>query len=271
MTRDSYEFLRAMEEAPSPSGFEQPAQRIVRTRMKKYADSVTTDVHGNVIVALNPTGRPRVMLAGHIDQIGLMVRYISDEGYLHFSPIGGIDPALLPGSRVTVWNRRDPVEGVIGRKPVHLMRGKEADQPKIEIPDLWIDIGAKSRAEAEKRGLELLERLSHAVLRRWHEPDHGIWEERCGLCGECILARTGGICPIIRCSKSILNGPCGGSQDGKCEVNPDTPCAWTLIYEQLKRQGREDALYEVFPVKDWSKARDGGPRKPFGRIPGIKH
>ncbi len=151
MTRDSYEFLRAMEEAPSPSGFEQPAQRIVRTRMKKYADSVTTDVHGNVIVALNPTGRPRVMLAGHIDQIGLMVRYISDEGYLHFSPIGGIDPALLPGSRVTVWNRRDPVEGVIGRKPVHLMRGKEADQPKIEIPDLWIDIGAKSRAEAEKR------------------------------------------------------------------------------------------------------------------------
>jgi ferredoxin len=91
--------------------------------------------------------------------------------------------------------------------------------------------------------------------------EHGVWEERCGLCGECILARTGGICPIIRCSKSILNGPCGGSQGGKCEVNPDTPCAWALIYEQLKKQGREDALYEVFPVKDWSKARDGGPRK----------
>lgn len=91
--------------------------------------------------------------------------------------------------------------------------------------------------------------------------EHGVWEERCGLCGECILARTGGICPIIRCSKSILNGPCGGSQAGKCEVNPDTPCAWALIYEQLKKQGREDALHEVFPAKDWSKARDGGPRK----------
>jgi len=91
--------------------------------------------------------------------------------------------------------------------------------------------------------------------------EHGVWEERCGLCGECILASTGGICPIIRCSKSILNGPCGGSSQGKCEVNPDTPCAWTLIYEQLKRQGREATLSEVYPVKDWSKSRDGGPRK----------
>lgn len=91
--------------------------------------------------------------------------------------------------------------------------------------------------------------------------EHGVWEERCGLCGECILASTGGICPIIRCSKSILNGPCGGSEGGKCEVNQDIPCAWTLIYEQLKRQGREGALSEIFPVKDWSKSRDGGPRK----------
>lgn len=93
--------------------------------------------------------------------------------------------------------------------------------------------------------------------------EHGVWEERCGLCGECILANTGGICPVIRCSKSILNGPCGGSSNGKCEVNADTPCAWTLIYEQLKRQGRESSLYTVFAVKDWSKSRDGGPRKSF--------
>lgn len=91
--------------------------------------------------------------------------------------------------------------------------------------------------------------------------EHGVWEERCGLCGECILASTGGICPVIRCSKGILNGPCGGSSGGKCEVNADIPCAWTLIYEQLKRQGRLGALDEIFPAKDWSKARDGGPRK----------
>ena len=90
---------------------------------------------------------------------------------------------------------------------------------------------------------------------------HGVWEERCGLCGECILATTGGICPVIRCAKSIYNGPCGGSQDGKCEINAETPCAWVLIYEQLKRQGREGFLSNVYPVKDWSKSRDSGPRK----------
>jgi len=91
--------------------------------------------------------------------------------------------------------------------------------------------------------------------------EHGVWEERCGLCGACVLARTGGVCPVIRCAKSILNGPCGGSSNGKCEVSKDTPCAWTLIYEQLKRQGRENTLMQVFEVKDWSKSRDGGLRK----------
>ncbi len=151
MNKDSYAFLQTLEETPSPSGFEQPVQRIIRERMKPIADSIETDVHGNVIVGLNPKGRPRVMLAGHCDQIGLMVRYISDEGYLSFAPIGGIDATLLPGSRVTIYNKRRAVEGVIGRKPIHLMRGKEAEQPRVEIADLWIDIGAKNRAQAEKR------------------------------------------------------------------------------------------------------------------------
>jgi len=91
--------------------------------------------------------------------------------------------------------------------------------------------------------------------------EHGIWEERCGLCGECILYKTGGICPIIRCSKSILNGPCGGSQGGKCEVNPEIPCAWQLIYDRMQALGKLDLLMEIQPPKDWSKSRDGGPRK----------
>jgi ferredoxin len=90
---------------------------------------------------------------------------------------------------------------------------------------------------------------------------HGQWEERCGLCGDCVLHRTGGICPVIRCAKSLMNGPCGGSQDGKCEVNKETPCAWQLIYDRLKLLGRLDQLLQVEPVKDWSKAKDGGPRK----------
>jgi len=91
--------------------------------------------------------------------------------------------------------------------------------------------------------------------------EHGVWEEKCGLCGECILHKTGGICPIIRCSKSILNGPCGGSQNGKCEINKDTLCAWQLIYDRMVKMGRLDLLLEIEQPKDWSKSRDGGPRK----------
>jgi len=89
--------------------------------------------------------------------------------------------------------------------------------------------------------------------------DEGIWSERCAGCGECIVAATEGICPIARCSKSILNGPCGGSQDGKCEVDPEVDCAWQLIYERMEKLGRLDRLEEVMPPKDWSKGRDGGP------------
>jgi ferredoxin len=90
---------------------------------------------------------------------------------------------------------------------------------------------------------------------------HGVWEEYCGLCGDCLLSLTGGICPVIRCAKSILNGPCGGSQQGKCELGQDQDCAWQLILDRLKALGRLDDLKGVIPPKDWSKARDGGPRK----------
>ena len=91
--------------------------------------------------------------------------------------------------------------------------------------------------------------------------DEGIWSERCAGCGECIVAATEGICPIARCSKSILNGPCGGSQDGKCEVDPEVDCVWQLIYERMERLGRLDKLEEIMPPKDWSRGRDGGPGK----------
>jgi NAD-dependent dihydropyrimidine dehydrogenase PreA subunit len=89
----------------------------------------------------------------------------------------------------------------------------------------------------------------------------GVWEEYCGLCGDCLLHLTGGICPVIRCAKSILNGPCGGAQHGKCELSRDLDCAWQLIYDRLKALGRLDALKQVAPLKDWSKAKDGGPRR----------
>jgi putative aminopeptidase FrvX len=151
MRAESFEFLKAMEETASVSGFEQPVGRLIRKRMKTCADDITTDLHGNTIVALNPKGKPRVMLAGHYDQIGLMVKWVSDEGFVYFAAVGGIDATVLPGSRVTIHTRKGPVEGVIGRKPVHLMKQEERGQTKIEIQDLWIDIGAANKEDALKR------------------------------------------------------------------------------------------------------------------------
>ncbi|HLF26914.1 MAG TPA: methylenetetrahydrofolate reductase C-terminal domain-containing protein [Anaerolineae bacterium] len=91
--------------------------------------------------------------------------------------------------------------------------------------------------------------------------EQGVWAERCAACGNCLLGLTGGICPIARCSKQLLNGPCGGSSQGKCEVNADIDCAWQLIYDKLQAQGRLHLLMDITPPKDWRTSRDGGPRK----------
>lgn len=91
--------------------------------------------------------------------------------------------------------------------------------------------------------------------------EQGVWSERCAACGDCILDLTGGICPIARCSKSLLNGPCGGSEAGHCEIDPNIPCAWQLIYDRLKSTNRLENIYEIRAPKNWQKARDGGPRK----------
>lgn len=89
----------------------------------------------------------------------------------------------------------------------------------------------------------------------------GVWSERCAGCGNCVLDKTGGLCPIARCSKQLLNGPCGGSANGKCEISKDVDCVWQLIIDRLARLGRLDTLEEIFPVKDWTPAGHGGPRK----------
>lgn len=91
--------------------------------------------------------------------------------------------------------------------------------------------------------------------------ERGVWTERCQACGQCILASTGGICPVSRCAKRILNGPCGGSTNGKCEINKDITCAWQLIIDRLKALNRLDDYEKIYPLKDWSTDRAGGPRK----------
>jgi len=90
--------------------------------------------------------------------------------------------------------------------------------------------------------------------------EHGVWAERCQSCGNCIVHHFGGLCPIARCAKSLMNGPCGGSAGGKCEISQDVDCIWHLIYERMEQMGRLSELDRVWPVKSWNNARDGGPR-----------
>lgn len=91
--------------------------------------------------------------------------------------------------------------------------------------------------------------------------ERGVWSERCQGCGQCVLGKTAGICPISRCAKRLLNGPCGGSTKGKCEINKDLDCAWQLIIDRLKELDKFDDYEQIMPIKDWSTERAGGPRK----------
>jgi putative aminopeptidase FrvX len=146
----SLAFLKRLLDAPGPSGFETLPARVWRTEAEQFADSVTSDVTGNSLAAVNPDGSPRVMFAGHIDEIGLMVVHVDDEGYLYFSTIGGWDAQVLVGQRVIIMAKSGPVEGVIGKKAIHLIKQDERD--KVSKPsDLWIDIGAADKKDALKR------------------------------------------------------------------------------------------------------------------------
>lgn len=150
MDTQPLEFLKSILEAPSPSGYERPVQEIVRRYAAGFADEVTTDVHGNVIAVRNPGAPLRVMLAGHCDQIGFLVRYIDNDGFLYVQPIGGWDPQIAVGQKMTVWTESGPVFGVIARKPIHLLTEEERKQV-TKLKDLWIDIGAKDQADACSR------------------------------------------------------------------------------------------------------------------------
>lgn len=149
MEAAALDFLKRLLETPSPSGFERPVQEVVRAYVADFADEVSTDLHGNVIAVRNPKGKLRLMLAGHCDQIGLIVSHIDAEGYLYVQPIGGWDPQQLIGQRLTVWTTDGAVPGVMARKPIHLLTDEERKQvPKLK--DLWLDIGAKDKEEAGK-------------------------------------------------------------------------------------------------------------------------
>jgi putative aminopeptidase FrvX len=148
MQDSSLAFLKNLLHTPSASGFERGIQDVVRAWAKTYADEVRTDRHGNVIAVLHPGGQPRIMLAGHCDQIALMVQHIDDNGYLYVQPIGGWDMQILLGQNLTVWTSSGPVVGVVSRRAPHLMTADERNKVP-QFTDIWVDIGAKDRKEAE--------------------------------------------------------------------------------------------------------------------------
>ncbi|HEY8257809.1 MAG TPA: M20/M25/M40 family metallo-hydrolase [Gemmatimonadales bacterium] len=150
MTPDSLTFLKSLLDTPGPSAFEAAPARVWRAEAKRFADQVEGDVSGNSFATVNPGGKPRVMFAGHIDEIGVMVTHIDDEGYISFDAIGGWDHQVFVGQRVRLMGRGGPVTGVVGKKAIHLM--ERDDREKVsKIEDLWIDIGAGNRAEAQER------------------------------------------------------------------------------------------------------------------------
>jgi endoglucanase len=148
MHEPSYVFLKNLLNTPSPSGYEKAIQDVVRAWATPLADEVRTDRHGNVIAALNPSGRPRIMLAGHCDQLGLMVEYIDDNGFLYVQPIGGWDMQILLGQNLVVWAKEGPIPCVVSRKAPHLLTADERKKVP-EFTDIWVDLGAKDKKDAE--------------------------------------------------------------------------------------------------------------------------
>lgn len=148
MRPESLDFLKAIVNVPSPSGFEERAAEVYRGYTQGFADEIKTDIHGNVAAILNPQAEMKVMLAGHMDEIGFIVHYISEDGLLYFSGIGGHDSVVPVGQRVWIHGK-ERVPGIIGRKAIHLLKDDERKK-KPELDDLWIDIGATSRAQVEE-------------------------------------------------------------------------------------------------------------------------
>jgi endoglucanase len=148
MEAERLAFLRRLLSTPGPSGDEAAAARVWREEAQTFADAVRADVAGNSFAVLEGAG-PRVLLAGHIDEIGLMVSHIDEKGFLYFAAVGGWDAQVLVGQRVRLLGKTGEVVGVIGKKPIHLMKAEERTKAST-IERMWIDIGVTSRAEAQE-------------------------------------------------------------------------------------------------------------------------
>ena len=147
-------FLERLLDAAGPSGFEVRAARVWREEAETFADEVSVDVNGNSFATVNPGGSPRVMLAGHVDEIGLQITHIDEQGFLYVAEIGGWDPQVLVGQRVSILTANGSVTGVIGKKAIHLIEQDERSKAS-KTKSLWVDVGASSRKDVAKAGIRV--------------------------------------------------------------------------------------------------------------------
>lgn len=150
----SVEFLERLLNAEGPSGFESRPAAVWREEASTFADTVHSDVSGNVVAAVNPAGGPRVMLAGHLDEIGLQITHVDENGYLYVDEVGGWDPQVLVGQRVRILGRNGVVPGVVGKKAIHLIQPDERSKAS-KVKDLWVDVGAASLDEVAELGIRV--------------------------------------------------------------------------------------------------------------------
>jgi endoglucanase len=144
------EFLKKLMTTPSPSGYESAGQKVWCDYARQFADEVYTDAYGNAVAVLNPKGDPKVLFEGHVDELGLMIKYIDERGYIYFQRIGGVDPATLRSKRVDIHTPKGIVRGVIGSTAIHI-QDRDKDQKVPKMHEIFIDIGAKDGADARKR------------------------------------------------------------------------------------------------------------------------
>lgn len=182
MNSGQKQFLIDLINTPAPSGFEEPVQRKWHKEVSKFCKNLTKDIHGNIIATHNPGKEKSLMLVGHSDEIGLIVNYINNEGFIYVRPIGGIDPTILASHRARILTKKGIVDAAVGRKSAHLLTLKDRDK-KQELHELWLDIGAKNKKDALKSvsvgdpvvfGDDFKELLNNTAMAR-------CWDNRIGI------------------------------------------------------------------------------------------
>ena len=180
--------------------------------------------------------------------------------------VGGEKEVAILASTLRLKNRENGIDMTITEGTVERQCDREFYESQLEAIEKADAVLSMACGVGVQFCSEIFEgkRVLPAVNTKFYgtTEETGVWSERCAGCGECVLDQFGGVCPIARCSKSLLNGPCGGSQDGMCEIDlENVECGWQLIYDRMKLLGLLDRLEENQPIKDWSSGRDGGPGK----------